>query len=205
MRTWFLVVTLALALAACDDASVRDPRPPIAQTGEMVEVSEESLAVIAAQHVDVALEQIVLDRRLRSECGEPFRRLHAEADFAGADVQLGLRVGECLEDDTNTYYCEEPPADIRGDTVELLRCDRLELEDGRVVDSGIDVAYQEGRYRVAVMHGDGIEFHVSTRTDEPSPIGLGALVAIASDPAIGARVDSAYVDAVDEVPISTGP
>lgn len=166
-------------------------------------MSEAALAVIAAQHVDVRLEQLFLDGRTRSACDQPRRRLHAEARFTGADVHLELRVGECREDDVVTYYCEEPPAGIRGDTTELRHCDRSVLEGGRIVDSGISVAHEEGRYRVAVLHGDGVELQVSTRTDEPAPLGVETLVAIASDPAIGARVDRAYVDAGDELSVTT--
>ena len=44
----------------------------------------------------------------------------------------------------NDYVCGPPPAGADKDSYELRKCARLVLDDGRIVDSGIDIAYQEG-------------------------------------------------------------
>ena len=194
-----LATLLLVAVTGCDDTGSERGFEP---TGTLAEVTPEALAGIAAQHVDLDLERVGKDPRTeRTPCGPAYRQVYAAADFAGATLHMSMELGTCPEQDITDYVCGPPPPGTNHAST-LRKCDRLELSGGRVVDSGVEVAYQEGRYHVAVLYSGDLQLTLTTRTDEPAPISLDTLVALASDPAIGDRVDAAYAEVAGGAEVS---
>jgi len=157
--------------------------------------------------VDLELEGAYVDPRSRHYPTCPgHRRVTVEVDFRGADVYLDLVAGRCPGEDRWAAYCRRPPpprlvgreGPPRG--VELRRCTRTELPGGDEVHAGIQVVYQEGRYRVVQRYGEGWRVGLSHRTDQHVRVPMVQLVAAVSDPALGPLVDAAYVEAGRALP-----
>ncbi|MDN4160468.1 hypothetical protein [Nocardioides abyssi] len=196
-------------LAGCDDdpPGRRGPAGP-RLTGELVPVTSRALAAVTAPHVDLELEGVYVDPRSRRYPTCPgHRRVTAEIDFRGADVYGDLVVGRCPGEDRWGAYCDgrPPPARLVGVVgprrgADLRHCTRTVLADGSEVHAGIQVLYQEGRYRVVQRYAEGWRLAITHRTDQDVRIPAAQLVAAVSDPALGPLVDAAYVEAGRALP-----